>query len=91
MAQISTTKSPRVPNGKLNVTWNAFPTRIVQRDVSDQVSFSFLNDQEEPKARMPTLGQANKIIRSELQEHRINVDGNSRPTDANQKGRQIAT
>ena len=58
-------------------TWNDFSTRIIQRDVSFQISSNFLNDED---------------LRSELQEHRVNaVEGNSRTVDPNQKGRQNAT
>ena len=75
-----------------NATWNDFSTRIIQRDVSFQVSFNFLNDEEQTKAQMATLGQEMKNLRSELQEHRVNaVEGNSRTVDPNQKGRQNGT
>ena len=75
-----------------NATWNDFSTRILQRDVSFQVSSNFLNDEEQIKAPMATLGQEMKNLRSELQEHRANaVEGTTRPVDPNQKGRQNAT
>ena len=75
-----------------NATWNDFSTRIIQRDVSFQVSSNFLNDEEQTKAQMATLGQEMKNLRSELLEHRVNaVEGNSRTIDPNQKGRQNAT
>ena len=75
-----------------NATWNDFSTRIIQRDVSFQVSSNFLNDEGQTKAQMATLGQAMKNLRSELQEHRVNaVEGNSRTADPNQKRRQNAT
>ena len=75
-----------------NATWNDFSTRIIQRDVSFQVSSNFLNDEEQTKAQMATLGQETKNLRSELLEHRVNaVEGNSRTADPNQKGRQNAT
>ena len=73
-------------------TWNDFSTRIIQRDVSFPVLSNFLNDEEQTKAQMATLGQELKKIRSELQEHRVNaVERNSRTVDPNQKGRQNAT
>ena len=63
-----------------NATWNDFSTRIIQRDVSFQVSSNFLNDEEQTKAQMATLGQEMKNLRSELLEHRVNaVEGNNRP------------
>ena len=75
-----------------NATWNGFSARIIQRDVSFQVSSNFLNDEEQTKAQMATLGQEMKNLRSELPEHRVNaVEGNSRTADPNQKGRQNAT
>ena len=75
-----------------NATWNDVSTRIIQRDVSFQVSSNFLNIEEQTKAQMATLGQSMKNLRSELQEHRVNaVEGNSRTVDPNQKGRQNAT
>ena len=75
-----------------NATWNDFSTRIIQRDVSFQVSSNFLNDEEQTKAQMATLGQEMKNLRSELQEHRVNaVEGNSQTVDPNKKGKQNAT
>ena len=75
-----------------NATWNDFSTRIIQRDVSSQVSSNFLNDEEQTKAQMATLGQEMKNLRSELQEHRGNaVEGSSRAVDPNKTGRQNAT
>ena len=65
-----------------NATWNDFSTRVIQRDVSFQVSSNFLNDGEQTKARMFTLGQKKKNLRSGLQEHRVNAVekiSNSRP------------
>ena len=74
-----------------NAIWNDFSTRIIQRDVSFQVSSNFLNDEEQTKAQMATLGQEMKNLRSELQEHRVNVvEGSSRTVDPNQKRRQNA-
>ena len=75
-----------------NATWNCFSTRILHRDVFFQVCSTFLNDEEQTKAQMATLGQEMRNIRSELQEHRvIAVEGNSRTVDPNQKRRQNAT
>ena len=75
-----------------NATWNDFSTRIIQRDVSFQVFSNFLDDEEQTKAQMATLGQEMTNLRSELQEHRVNaVEGNTRTVDPNQKGRQNAT
>ena len=69
-----------------NATWNDFSTRKIQRDVSFQVSSNFLNDEEQTKAQMVTLGQEIKNLRSELREHRVNaVEGNPRTVDPDQK------
>ena len=40
-----------------NATWNDFSTRIKQRDVSFQISSNFLDDEEQTKAQMATLGR----------------------------------
>ena len=75
-----------------NATWNDFSTHIIQKDVSFQVSSSFLNDEEQTKAELASLGQEMKNLRTELQEHRVHaVEGTSKPVDPNQKGRQNAT
>ena len=75
-----------------NATWNEFSTDLINRYVSDQVSASFLNDEEQSKAQMASLGQQIKKPRTELKEHRINaLEGNQKPFDPNQKGRQNAT
>ena len=74
-----------------NTTWNEFSTRIIQEDVSYQVSSNFLNDEEQTKVQIASLGQEKKNGRSELQEHRVNALENTRQPDPNQKGRQNAT
>ena len=50
-----------------NATWNGFFTRIIQRDVSCQVSSNFLNDEEQTKVQLASLGQELKNLCSELQ------------------------
>ena len=75
-----------------NATLSDFSTHLINKDVSYQVSTSFVNDEEQNKAQMASLGQDLKNLRTELKEHRINaLDGNQRPVDPNQKGRQNAT
>ena len=75
-----------------NATWNDFSTHLLNKDVSYQVSTSFLNDEEQNKAQMASLGQELKNLYTELKEHRTNaLEGNQRPVDPNQKGRQNAT
>ena len=74
-----------------NATWNDFSTHLINKDVSYQVSTSFLNDEEQNKAQMASLGQELKNLRTELKEHRVNaLEGNQRSVDPNQKGRQNA-
>ena len=72
-------------------TWNDFSTRTIQKDVSYQVSSTFLNDEEQTKAQLASLGQEMKNLRSELQEHRVIALENPRQPDGNQKGRQNPT
>ena len=75
-----------------NAKWNDFSTHIIQKDVSFQVSSSFLNDGEQTKAELASLGQDMKNLRTELQEHRVNfVENTSKPVDPNQKRIQNAT
>ena len=75
-----------------NATCNDLSTHLINKDVLYQVSNSFLNDEEQKNAQMASLGQELKNLRTELKEHRINaLEGNQRPVDPNQKGRQKAT
>ena len=74
-----------------NATWNDFSTRIIQRDLSYQVCSTFLNDEEQTKVQLASLGQEMKNFRSELREHRVNALENPRQPDLNQKGPQNAT
>ena len=59
--------------------------------MSYQVSSNFLNDEEQTKVQMASLGQEVKNLRSELHEHHFNALENPRQPDPNQKGRQNAT
>ena len=64
----------------------------IQRDVSFQISFNFLNDEAQTTAKMATLGQEMEILRSDLQKDRVNaVEGTTRTVDPNQKRRRNAT
>ena len=75
-----------------NATWNDFSTHLIIKDVSYQVSTSFLNDEEQNKAQMASLGQELKNRRTELKEHRVNaLEGKQRLVEPNQKGRQNVT
>ena len=56
-----------------NASRSDFSTHLVNKDVSYQVSTSFLNDEEQNKAQMASLGQEMKNLRTELTEHRINA------------------
>ena len=75
-----------------NATWNNFSTHLTNKDVSYQVSTSFLNDEKQNKSQMVSLGEELKNLRTELKEHRLNaLGGNQRPVGPNQKGRQNGT
>ena len=74
-----------------NATSKDFSTRIIQRDVSYDVSSNFLNDEEQTKVQLASLGQELKNLCSELQVHRVNALENPLLPDPNQKGRQNAT
>ena len=75
-----------------NATWNDFSTQIILRDMSFQVSSNSVNDEEQTKAQMATLGQEMRNLRSELQKHRVNaVEGTTRTLDPKQKRRANAT
>ena len=52
-----------------NANWIGFSTHLINKDVSYQVSTSFLNDEEQNKAQMASLGQELKNLRTELKEH----------------------
>ena len=69
-----------------NETWNEFSTHLINKDVSCQVCTSFLNDEEQNKSQMGSLGQELKNLRTELKEHRINaLEANQKPIGPNQK------
>ena len=57
-----------------NATWNGFSTRTIQRDVSYQVSSNFLNDEEQTKGQLASLGQErkNRVTRTSSQCFREN-------------------
>ena len=75
-----------------NATWSDFWTHLINKDISYQVSTSFLNDEEQNKAQIASLGQELKNLQTELKEHRVNaLEGNQRPADPNQRGKQNAT
>ena len=72
-------------------TWNDFSTHLTNKGISYQVSTSFLNDEEHNKAQMASLGQELKNLRTDVKEQRVNaLEGNQKPIDLNQKGRQNA-
>ena len=47
-----------------NATWSDFSTQLINKDVCYQVSTSFLNDEEQNKAQMASLGQELKNLRT---------------------------
>ena len=70
----------------LNATWNDFLTHFINKDVTYQISASFLIDEEQNNAQMASLGQELKNLRTELREHRVDaVEGNRKPIDPNHK------
>ena len=73
-------------------TWEDFSTHLINEDISYQVSTSFLNDEEQNKAQVASLGQELRNLWTELKEHRINtLEGNQKPIVPEHKGRQNAT
>ena len=74
-----------------NATWNSSSTRIIQRDVSYEVSSKVFNDEEQTKVQLASLGQEMQNLCFEPQEHRVKALENVRQPDPNQKGRQNAT
>ena len=62
---------------------NDLSERIIQRDVSYQVSSKFPNDEEQTKVQLASLGQEMENHRSELQEHQANALEISRQADHN--------
>ena len=74
-----------------NETWNDFSATIIQRDVGYQVSSSSLNDEEQTKVQLASLGQEMKNRCSELHEHQVNALENTRQPDPNKKSRQNAS
>ena len=84
-------KAPEILMENPNATWNDFSKRIIQRDASYQISSNFLNDEEQNKVQLASLGQEMKNLRSELQEHQVNALENPRKLDPNQKSRRIPT
>ena len=83
-------KAQEYLNENPNATWDDFSTRIIQKDVSYQVSSNFLNDEEQTKVHLASLVQQMKHLRSEIQKRRVDALENSRQPDPNQKGRQNA-
>ena len=74
-----------------NATWNEFSTHLINKDVSYQVSTSVLNDEEQNKAQIASLGHELRNTRTKMKEHRINaLEGNQKPVGPNQKRRQNA-
>ena len=59
--------------------------------MSYQVPLNFLNDEEQAKAQLASLGQEVKNLCSELPEHQVNALENLRQLDPNEKCQQNAT
>ena len=72
--------------------WNELSTHLFNKDVKYQVSTSFLNDEEQHKAQITSLGHELKNLPTEPSQHRVNaVEGNQRHIDPNQKGKKKTT
>ena len=70
-----------------NAAWNDLSTRLVNEDVTYQVSTKFPNDEKQNRIQMASLGQELRNLQTELREHRVTaVEGNQEPIDPNQKG-----
>ena len=73
-------------------TWNDFSTPLLSKDVSDQISTSFVKNEEQNKVQMASLRQELKNRRTYLKEHRVNaVERNQKPNDPIHKERQSAS
>ena len=60
-----------------NATWDNFSAHLINKDVFYQISASFLNDEEQKKAQMASLGQQLKNLPTQPTEHRIDaLEGN---------------
>ena len=55
-------KAPETLMEHANATWNDVSTHLINKDVSYQVSTSFLNDEEQNKVQMASLGQELKNL-----------------------------
>ena len=72
-----------------NATWNEFCAQIIQKDLILEVSSTFLSHEAQTKAKLATLGQEIKNLRSELKENHVNaVAVTSWTFHSNQQGRQ---
>ena len=56
-----------------NTNVDDFPTRIIQRDKSNQISSNLLDDEEQTKVQLASMGQHMNNLRSELQEQRVSA------------------
>ena len=75
-----------------NATWNEFSTHLINKDVTYEVFTNLLNDEEQNKGQIASLGQEFRNLRTELREQRVNtVEGNQKTIDPNQEGRRGAT
>ena len=75
-----------------NATWNDLCAQIIQKDLTLEVSSTFLPHEAQTKAELATLGQEIKNLRSELKEYNANaVAITSRTFHPDQQGRQKLT
>ena len=75
-----------------NATWNDFCAQINRKDLTLEVSPTFLSHEAQTKAELATLGQEIKNLRSELKEYHVNALAmTSRTFHPDQQGRQKLT
>ena len=72
-----------------NATWNKFSTHSIHEDVMLQLFSNFLQNVEQIKTELTTLGPGMRNLRVELQDHRVNaMEGNSRSWAPTQRGKR---
>ena len=75
-----------------NATWNDVCAQIFQKDLTLEVSSTFLSHEAQTKADLATLGQEIKNLRSDLKEYHVNAIAiTSRTFHPDQQGRQKLT
>ena len=69
-----------------------FSQHVINKDLTYQVSASWMNDEEQNKTKLDDLGREMKDLKNLVQEHTISaLNTVAKQIDVNQKGRQNAT